>query len=175
MFKRRKRDDDSEVEANLIPVLSCLFLLIPALLLAMEVAPFTSVRVEAPRFSDLTSTPADRPTHEPLRLRVHIREDGFTARYGSDAKSEREVDIPLGHDGEHDFLALEKRAQELKTRFPEDFDVTVSAEGGIPMNTLVESMDALRGHECSLKSAFYGEAVPDGCYFWNVVVQSSTV
>ncbi len=175
MFKRsKKRSDDDEVEPNLIPVLSCLFLLIPALLLAMEVAPFTAVRVEPPKFSDLVE-PGDRPETEPLRLRIHVREDGFTARYGSTPDSERKIDIPLGADGEHDFAALEQRAEELKGRFPDDADVDISAEASIPLHTLVESMDALRGTECSLRGALYGEAVPAQCYFWNVVVKSSTV
>ncbi|MEM7160780.1 MAG: biopolymer transporter ExbD [Myxococcota bacterium] len=174
MFKRRKRDEDAEVETNLIPVLSCLFLLIPALLLAMEVAPFTAVRVEPPKFCDGHTT-ANTPEHEPLRLRVHVRTDGFTTRYGSTIKSEREVDIPLSSDGAHDFAALEATASELKERFPEDTIVTISAENSVEYRTLVQSMDALRGRECSLKSAIYGEHAPDGCYFWSVVVQSGTV
>lgn len=176
MFKRsRKRAEDEEREANLIPVLSCLFLLIPALLLAMEIAPFTSVRVETPRFSDLTDTTAEPPAKEPLRFRVHVRQDGFTARYGSSPESEREIDIPLGGDGGHDYDALEARAQELKVLFPEDIKVDISAESSVDYATLVQSMDALRGRECSLQGALSGELPPPECYFWNVVVQSSTV
>ncbi len=174
MFRRRKREGEAEVETNLIPVLSCLFLLIPALLLAMEVAPFTAVRVESPKFCDHGDL--RQPTEpEPLRLRILVRQDGFTARYGSTMKSEREVDIPLGSDGQHDFAALEARAIELKERFPDDSIVTISAESSIEYRTLVSSMDALRGRECSLRSALYGERAPEGCYFWNVVVQSGTV
>ncbi|MCH9684554.1 MAG: biopolymer transporter ExbD [Deltaproteobacteria bacterium] len=176
MFKRpRKRAEDQEVEANLIPVLSCLFLLIPALLLAMEVAPFTAVDVRNPKWSDVADASANRPEVEPLRLRVHVRQDGFTARYGSSPESERTIDIPLGSDGGHDYAGLEQRAQELKTQFPDDVDVDISAEASIPLSTLVESMDALRGHGCSLQGAVYGETIPPECYFWNVVVQSSTV
>ena len=39
----------------------------------------------------------------------------------------------------------------------------------------LRSMDALRGRECSLKGALYGEHEPDGCYFWSVIVEGSTV
>ena len=176
MFKRsRKQAEGEEREANLIPVLSCLFLLIPALLLAMEIAPFTSVRVETPRWSDLHDQTLEPPTKEPLRFRVHVRQDGFTARYGSSPESEREIDIPLGGDGTHDYDALEARAQELKALFPEDIKVDISAESSIEYGTLVQSMDALRGRDCSLKGALYGEQPPAECYFWNVIVQSSTV
>ncbi len=175
MFKRsRNRPEDEETEANLIPVLSCLFLLIPALLLAMEVAPFTSVRVEPPKFSDLAD-PGDEPKTERLRFRVHVRADGFTARYGSSPESERAIDIPLGTGGDHDYGALEQRAAELKELFPEDIQVDISAESSIDYGTLVQSMDALRGRECSLKGALYGEQAPQECYFYNVVVKSSTV
>ena len=175
MFKRsRKRPEDEEREANLIPVLSCLFLLIPALLLAMEIAPFTSIRVEPPKFSQLADT-TQKPIDEPLRFRVHVRQDGFTARYGSSPESEREIDIPLGGDGGYDYDTLEQRASELKVLFPEDIKVDISAESSIDYATLVQSMDALRGRDCSLKGALYGEREPEGCYFWNVVVKSSTV
>ncbi|MCA9707643.1 MAG: biopolymer transporter ExbD [Myxococcales bacterium] len=175
MFKRSpKRAEDEEREANLIPVLSCLFLLIPALLLAMEIAPFTAVRVEPPKFSPLGDTTVD-PPKDPLRFRVHVRQDGFTARYGSSPDSEREVDIPLAGEGGHDYAALEQRASEIKALFPEDAKVDISAEGSVDYATLVRSMDALRGRTCTLKGALYGEREPEGCYFWNVVVQSGTV
>lgn len=175
MLKRRKKDDDAEVEANLIPVLSTLFLLIPALLLAMEVAPFTSVRVEPPKFCHSAVSDDDREPPQSARLRVTVREDGFVARYASSGESERTVDIPMGSDGEHDFAALEARAAELKALFPDDAQVTLSAESSIEYRTLIQSMDALRGRECSLAGALQGEQEPDGCYFWSVVVQSSTV
>jgi biopolymer transport protein ExbD len=173
MFGRAKKPhQEGEVEANLLPVMNVMFLLIPALLLAMEVAPFTMVPVQAPNWSSLTSNPSPTTPQEPLRLRVIVREDGFTARYGSSPESERKIDIPLGADGKHDFGALEGRAAELKALFPEDAVVNLTAENNIEYGTLVHSMDALRGSKCSLEGAFMGETVPAECYFWNVVVES---
>lgn len=175
MFERfRKRKGDDEVEANLLPVMNVMFLLIPALLLAMEIAPFTAVPVQAPKFSDLADA-SQSPTKEPLRLRVHVRQDGFTARYGSSPDSERTIDIPLGTNGGHDYAALEERAAELKARFPDDAIVNISAENGIEYGTLVQSLDALRGLECSLEGAYFGEREPEGCYFWSPIVQSGAV
>lgn len=174
MFARaKKHNQEGEVEANLLPVMNVMFLLIPALLLAMEVAPFTSIVVQTPKFCNL-GAPGDEPTHEPLRLKVIVREDGFTARYGSSPESERKIDIPLGTDGQHDYLALEERAAELKTKFPEDAMVTITAERNIDYGTLVQSMDALRGSECSLKGALFGEAAPPECYFWSVIVDGGS-
>ena len=170
--KKPKHDPGEEAEANLLPVMNVMFLLIPALLLAMEIAPFASVPVQAPRFSTLTNEPSQDPPKELLRLRVVVREDGFSARYGSSPESEREIDIPLGTDGKHDFAALEGRAAELKALFPDDPVVNLTAENGIEYGTLVQSMDALRGSECSLAGALVGETVPPECYFWSVVVES---
>jgi biopolymer transport protein ExbD len=172
MFGRAKKpNQEGEVEANLLPVMNVMFLLIPALLLAMEVAPFSSVTVVPPKFSQLAE-PSEKPTNEPLRFKVTVREDGFSARYGSSPESERSIDIPLGTDGKHDYAALEKRAEELKALFPEDSVVNITAENGIEYGTIVRSLDALRGSECSLAGAFMGESVPAECYFWTVVVES---
>jgi biopolymer transport protein ExbD len=172
--RAKKPTEEGEVEANLLPVMNVMFLLIPALLLAMEVARFSAVTVTPPTFSELSDA-SKPPTTEPLRLRVHVRQDGFTARYGSSPKSERSIDIPLGTDGKHDYPALEQRAAELKALFPEDDVVNISAEGSVDYSTLVQSLDALRGHECSLQAAQLGEQEPEGCYFWSAVVQSTTV
>jgi biopolymer transport protein ExbD len=175
MFGRAKKPKaEAEVEPNLLPVMNVMFLLIPALLLAMEIARFAAVSVQTPKFCDL-ATRSEAPTAEPLRLRVHVRQDGFTARYGSSPTSERTIDIPLGTDGTHDYTALEERASELKARFPDDAIVTISAENSVDYGTLVQSLDALRGRECSLQAALYGEREPEGCYFWSPIVQSGTV
>ena len=175
MFGRAKKSkEEGEVEANLLPVMNVMFLLIPALLLAMEVAPFSSVTVVPPKFSPVADPSDQQPTHEPLRLKVAVREDGFSARYGSSPESERAIDIPLGADGKHDYAALEKQAAELKALFPEDSVVNITAENGIEYGTLVRSLDALRGSECSLNGALHGETVPGECYFWTVVVESGT-
>jgi biopolymer transport protein ExbD len=174
MFGRAKKPhQEGEVEANLLPVMNVMFLLIPALLLAMEVAPFTMVPVQAPKFSELTE-PGQKPPQEPLRLQVIVRQDGFTARYGTTPESEKKIDIPLGADGKHDYVALEDRAAEIKARFPDDAMVTITAERTVEYGTLVQSLDALRGRECSLNGALFGETVPPECYFWSVTVEGGT-
>lgn len=175
MFRRKPKEEGREVEANLIPVLSCLFLLIPALLLAMEIAPFTAVRVAPPHFCVQPGAP--QHGDPPLRLEVHVREDGFVTRHQGaraqpDLDASAAVDIPMGEDGLHDFDALELHARALKEKFPGEQLVTLSAEGSVEYGTLVRSMDALRGRDCSLRGLYYGEPPSADCYFWEVVVQS---
>ena len=46
-FKKRSQDMGTTVEADLLPVLNIMFLLIPALLLAMEFASMASIRRRA--------------------------------------------------------------------------------------------------------------------------------
>ena len=172
MQKRsRTKQKEGPVEANLIPVLSCMFLLIPALLLAMEVANWGSVTVTPPRHS-VDADPGQPTDNERLRFSVMVRSDGFLAKVGARGSSdEAATEIPL-HATDHDYGALETLAANLKAQHPNWPQVSLSAEGDIPLSTLVKTMDALRGHECSLSAAYAQEADSDQCLFWEVVVES---
>lgn len=165
---RSRRDEERPVEANLIPVLSCMFLLIPALLLAMEVATMVAIHVSPPRF---TPTPGgEPPSTENLELSVHVRADGFATKVGKVAAEE----IPLADEG-HDYAALEHWAAQLKAAHPDISRVTVSAENDVVLQTLVATMDALRGRECKLAPVHRGEAADADCHLWQAVVSSSPV
>ena len=48
---KKKRATIPPLEVDLIPVLSCMFLLVPALLLAMEAANWASIPVSPPQFT----------------------------------------------------------------------------------------------------------------------------
>ena len=50
--------------------------------------------------------------------------------------------------------------------------MTISAENSIPMQSLINTMDALRGTECKLLKAMAGEEVPPECYFWQAIVEA---
>ena len=167
MFKgRKKRDEDEPLEANLYPVLSCMFLLIPALLLAMEVATMVAIHVTPPRFApDPGAAP---PTKEDLALSVHVRSDGFATKIGKAGASE----IPL-QSGAYDYRELEHWAAQIKAAHPDITKVTISAENEVVMQTLVETMDTLRGRECRLAPAYRGETISDECLLWQPVVSSS--
>jgi biopolymer transport protein ExbD len=165
---RTRREEDRPVEANLIPVLSCMFLLIPALLLAMEVATMVAIHVSPPRF---TPNPGgDPPLREDLELSVHVRADGFATKVGAVAAEA----IPLRAEG-HDYAALEHWAAQLKAAHPDVSRVTVSAENDVVLQTLVATMDALRGRDCKLAPVHRGETADDTCHLWQAVVSSSPV
>lgn len=167
---RKDKPKEAEVEANLIPVMSCMFLLIPALLLAMEVARHAAIPVNRPMFSDSTHT-SDPPPNKVEKFSVRVRGDGFSTALGS---VQPDVDIPLRSPEafDYDFEALETKAAALASADHGQYTVHLSAEGDVPFDALVETMDALRGRDCSLAKAHAGERVGDGCYFWNVVIES---
>jgi biopolymer transport protein ExbD len=163
---RKRREEEGLVEANLLPVLSCMFLMIPALLVAMEVARMVAIHVTPPRFSPEPG--AAPPSKEDLALSVHVRTDGFATKIGQASASE----IPLEAGG-YDYGGLEHWAAQIKAAHPDITRVTISAENDVVMQTLVETMDALRGRDCRLAPAYRGEAVADECLLWHPVVSSS--
>ena len=188
MARRRKKLDEGEVEANLLPVLNVMFLLIPALLLAMEVARFAAVHVTPPKFAAQADEKKEKdPKEKPLNLKVFIMEDGYRVsaqgqQQGADAGKSADSNkptIPLKKPGttledfeRYDYAALEAEASKYKKLFPHETVVTVSAENSIPMQVLINTMDALRGTDCRLLKAYSGEEVPPECYFWQSIVEA---
>jgi biopolymer transport protein ExbD len=185
----RKKFEEEEIQASLLPVMNIMFLLIPALLQAMEYASMSAINVSPPRFSvDRVEARTDEPPKEqPLNLKVMILEDGF--RIATDGQQDGAVagkttdrgapTIPLARQGtpltdytRYDYAALEQRIVEYKRVYPHETTVTVSAESKIPMQALISTMDALAGRGCKLGKALKGEAVPDDCYFWQPIVEA---
>lgn len=188
MAKRRKKLEEVEVEANLIPIMNIMFLLIPALLLAMEVASFAAVNVSPPKFAAQANKKEEKKKDEkPLNLKVFIMEEGYRvsaegqqlgADAGKSADSARPT-IPLAKSGapmddyeRYDYAKLEATAKKLKTAHPNDTVVTVSAENNIPLQVLITTMDTLRGTDCKLLKAMQGEEIPPECMFWQPIVEA---
>ncbi len=191
MARRRKKNvDEGEVEANLIPVMNVMFLLIPALLLAMEVARFAAINVSPPKFAAKSDQKEEdkKKDEKPLNLKVFVMSDGYRvsasgqqagAEGGKSADSNKPT-IPLAKPGSdlldfdrYDYAALEVKAQEYKRLFPHETVVTISAENDIPLQAIIGTMDALRGQECQLLNAVSaGEEVPETCMFWSPIVEA---
>ena len=189
MARRRKKQEEGIVEANLIPIMNIMFLLIPALLLAMEVARFASINVSPPKFAATADEKKEEKKDEkPLNLKVFIMADGYRvsasgqqqgAEAGKSADSNRPT-IPLKNPGaekeweKYDYEKLEAEASRYKGLFPHESVVTISAENSIPLQAVTNTMDALRGSNCKLLRAMtqQGEEVPDDCYFWQPIVEA---
>jgi biopolymer transport protein ExbD len=172
MAMRRNRDE--ETEANLLPVMNIMLLLIPALLLAMEVARMGAIDVSPPRFDN--SGPASEEPHvRAQQLRVFVAEDGFVLTTTDAAGEPKRIALDddrkdLLDPSRYDYAALEDAAIQMRAA---DYDpiVHVDAEGSIPMSTLVATLDALRGSRCHLGRLGPGEEPPPECLFWSVIVE----
>ena len=188
MARKRKKMEEGEVEANLIPIMNIMFLLIPALLLAMEVARFAAINVSPPKFAAQSEDKDQKKKDEkPLNLKIFIMEDGYRvsasgqqagAEAGKSADSNRPT-IPLAKSGaplddfdRYDYATLEAKSAEYHRLFPHETVVTISAENSIPMQALTRTMDALRGSNCKLLKAMKGEEVPEDCMFYQPIVEA---
>lgn len=169
MSRRRPPDEPEAIpEANVLPVMNIMFLLIPALLLAMEVASMASIAVSPPRTRSETSTPTPKDPQDTLDLTVMITAEGFAIAPGTAAGTAppnlplAKPDAPLADFDRYDYAALEQAARDYKAKYPDERTVRVSAEGDIPAQVLIQTLDALRGSDCRLIAA---SEEPDSCLF----------
>lgn len=164
-MSKRKRVTIPPLEVDLIPVLSCMFLLIPALLLAMEAANWASIPVHPPR-SVAAGAPEDSDIDEPRLLRVQVREDGFALSLGRCESCEPEQIVARsGADG---LEGLRGAALSIKGAHPSLATVALSAEATVSLQALVEVMDVLRGDGCSLSP----DSDRRSCLFPGVVIDA---
>ena len=100
MARKRKKNQEAEVEANLLPVMNIMFLLIPALLMAMEFASMAAINVSPPKFAaQANDKKVDKKEEKPLDLKVFIMEDGYRVsaqgqQEGADAGKEADSSRP---------------------------------------------------------------------------------
>ena len=187
---RRPRNPEEVTisEANVLPVMNIMFLLIPALLLAMEVASMAAVAVSPPKHSDAPSSETTPPDDtKRLELKVFILSDGFRVssaaqQQGAEAGKAQDSSmptIPLAKPNgaaddydRYDYAALGAIALDFKSGYPHENVVTISAENDIPAQVLIETMDALRGWDCKLGQVKAGEDIPEECMFFRPVIEA---
>lgn len=168
-MSKRRPDDEEPVQADLLPVMNVMFLLIPALLLAMEFASMAQISIGVPRLVSNPNPQAAKPPAPELEFKVTIGRDGFHTRVSGAPAGPGT--IPLAGQG-YDFAALAAAARDLKQSFPDESTVTISAEGDVPMHVLVQTIDTLRGDRCQLAGWTRGERPGDTCLFWTPVIES---
>lgn len=189
MPRARKNQEEAVEEANVLPVMNIMFLLIPALLLAMEVASLAAIAVSPPKFAAAPSEKKEEEKKEekPLKFKVFILEDGYrvsTAAQQEGAEAGKEQDsagpsiplakpsAPLDDYERYDYVALEAKAKELKQKAKHETVVTISAENNIPMQVLINTMDSLRGTDCKLLMLKEDEPIPEECLFFQPIIEA---
>ena len=73
----RREEEEETVQADMLPVMNVMFLLIPALLLAMEFASMAQIPIQTPKFTGLPSTTPPTAPKQQLEFKVIIGSDGF--------------------------------------------------------------------------------------------------
>jgi len=178
MSRRRPQQEEAPIgEANVLPVLNIMFLLIPALLLAMEAASMAGIAITPPRTAPSPSGPSDPPKQPSLGLSVFIHGDGFRVssageQHGAPSIPLAKPNTPLSTIDRYDYAGLEERAREFKAGFPDETVVTVSAENDIPAQVLISTLDALRGTDCKLGQLAADEPLPAECLFIHPIVSA---
>lgn len=112
-----------------------------------------------PRYAQSPGTPVD------AEVIVMVRHDGITIMATSAATDPDSVEARTASpskvartgdgDGDYDFVALTDLAREIKATFPWKSKVVIDAERGVHLQTLIHTMDALRGPECRMASDHY--------------------
>ncbi len=184
----RKKYQEEEIEANLLPVMNVMFLMIPALLMAMEFAQMAAINVSPPKFAAAApQKEEDKKDEKPLNFKVFVMEDGYRVsadaqQMGAEAGKAQDSKAPtiglakpgtpLNDFERYDYAQLEATAKKFKEGYPNEVVVTISAEANIPMQAIIFTMDALAGRTCKLLKALKsGEKIPDDCYFWQPIVE----
>jgi biopolymer transport protein ExbD len=146
---------EGEGELNIVPYLDIMVNLTMFMLVSItSLAALGIVNVTAPHTSDAA---ADAPAPEakpPLLLTVGIAKKGFIiagagAVLAAAEKVEGEVPptLPLTDAGKYDYKALTAKAMEIKTSYPDETKVIITADQTIPYEILIKTMDALRESE----------------------------
>ena len=154
--KRKLRMEEVDFgELNIVPYLDILMNLIIFMLLSMTgLALFGILNVNAPNYgASVTAPDSNAPK---LLLSVLISEKGFFVA-GTGAVLGQQADgqapssntdgvptIPRKSDGSLDFAALNAKMVEIKAAFPSETKVIIGAEGNIPYESLIQTMDAIR-------------------------------
>jgi len=164
-FRReRARAEEAEEEAgeiNLVPYLDIVVNVIMFLLATItQVVALGNINVSSPGYADAASAAvaqaspeADRPK---LNLNVTVSDTGFIIAgsggvlYENDVKGKLPTIPKRGK--EYDYARLTKTIMRLKSTFPDENVAILGANPGIPYETVVRTMDAVRerpGKRCT--------------------------
>ena len=115
----------------------------------------------------------EEPKKEPLRAKVHIRGEGSYSVSHAQAEAPTLIDVNAdGEDHERwDYAKLSEAASQLASLDETETIIEVSADADVPMQTLISTLDAVRGPDCKLIDGRGSDgARPEGCWFIDPVV-----
>ena len=150
----KKTFDPKTEDLNLIPIMNLVVCLIPMVLAGTALVKLGVINVNAPKFGPIV----DHEIHtlvKPLNLTVAVGAEGFRITSSRDL-SEILGEIPgsvtrtdtqgvlIKKKGEsYDYLALYNQMVKIKTAFPEESTMNLSANADTPFSHLINVMDSL--------------------------------
>jgi biopolymer transport protein ExbD len=152
--KLRARGREEGQQLNIVPYLDILMNLIMFMLLSITgLSAFGILNVNAPNYGGPSTQVAEEGDKPKLLLTVLISKKGFYVaatggvvgqQQGEPNPAEAPPSIPKKSDGSYDYTALTESMVNVKKEFPSESKVIVGAEGDIPYEVLVQTMDAIR-------------------------------
>ena len=153
--KLRIRERDEGEGLNIVPYLDILMNLIMFMLLSITgLSAFGILNVNAPNYGGPSTQVTEEGDKPKLLLTVLISKKGFYVaatggvvgqqQQGPANPAEAPPSIPNKGDGTYDYTALTESMVNVKKEFPSETKVIVGAEGDIPYEVLVSTMDAIR-------------------------------
>ena len=153
--KLRVHEREEAEGLNIVPYLDILMNLIMFMLLSITgLSAFGILNVNAPNYGGPTTQVTEEGDKPKLLLTVLISKKGFyVAATGGVVGQQQQAQanpaeappsIPTKGDGTYDYTALTESMVNVKKEFPSETKVIVGAEGDIPYEVLVSTMDAIR-------------------------------
>ncbi|BDG08259.1 ExbD/TolR family protein [Anaeromyxobacter paludicola] len=151
-MRRRIREQEEAGELNIVPYLDIVTNLVMFMLLSMTgLVSLGVLNVSAPRIGGESAAlqGAEQPK---LLLTVAISRQGFYIASAGGALEGLEKSIDAARaptvarkpDGAYDYAALAEHMKRIKARFPKETNLILSADGEVPYEVLVQTMDACR-------------------------------
>ncbi len=149
----------------MLGVLSVLLLLIPSLLMLGQLVRYTEIPIATPYFA--SEGPKDHVIHcgRGVSFHVAIAYDGYYVRRGYEQWHR------VGSRPGHDHRALTDAVLEHLRSFPHQSVAHITAQDDVPYQTLVATLDTVRGRDCQLAEALSGQGVPPECLLWRPIVE----
>ena len=163
MARKKKEFDNTITDLDLVPIMNLVVCLIPMILWGASMVKLGVVNINAPKFGmGAAAEPVDEE-NKPLNLTIAVASDGFrlsatgadlnqvlglAPAVAIDAANPEGVPmagpvIPKKGD-QYDYTELYNKMVAIKTRFPEETIVNLTAEPALPYKHIITVMDAIR-------------------------------
>lgn len=163
MARKKKKFENDITDLDLVPIMNMVVCLIPMILWGASLVKLGVVNINAPKFG-MGAAPDEELNDEnkPLNLTIAVSVDGFRlSATGADLNSALgmapAVVDPSAVEGQpvagpfipkkgdqYDYTDLYNKMVAIKTRFPEETIVNLTAEPTLPYKHLITVMDAVR-------------------------------